>query len=71
MPDALWNDLAFLAGSGALQIGATTDIPGVRLEHVSVNVLMTKRLRASTKVIPVATKPVFATAGSRGAGQFH
>jgi hypothetical protein len=40
---------ASLAGSGRIQLNATTDIPGVRLEHVLVNILMTERLERVAK----------------------
>ncbi|MFM0654220.1 hypothetical protein [Paraburkholderia sediminicola] len=71
MPDGIWDELVELAGSGIMQIQATSDIPGIRLGQVCVNVLMTQRLRAFTKANPFADKPVFATAGSSGATQVH
>ncbi|MFL9891040.1 MULTISPECIES: hypothetical protein [Paraburkholderia] len=71
MPDGIWDELAELAASGVMQIQATSDIPGIRLRQVCVNVLMTQRLRAFTKANPFADKPVFATAGSSGAAHVH
>lgn len=71
MPDGIWDELAELAGSGIMQIQATSDIPGIRLGQVCVNVLMTRRLRNFTKANPFAEKPVFATAGSSGAAHVH
>jgi hypothetical protein len=38
-----------LVGSGRVHQGATTDIPGVRLEHVLVNILTTARLEEVAK----------------------
>jgi hypothetical protein len=44
-----WHGLASLVGSGQIQMGASSDIPGVALRHVFVNVLLTKRLEQFTK----------------------
>jgi hypothetical protein len=40
----LWKDISVIAKSGGLERTATTDIPGIKLKKVVVNVLMTKRL---------------------------
>ncbi|SIT46203.1 conserved hypothetical protein [Paraburkholderia ribeironis] len=72
IPEGIWDQMADLATSGVMQLQATSDIPGVALEHVLVNVLATKRLRKRTGVEFFPQKPVFATAaGSAGAGLFH
>ncbi|WP_371881514.1 hypothetical protein [Caballeronia sp. S22] len=39
-----WQSMVLLAGSGMIQLQATSDIPGMPLRHVSANVLLTKRL---------------------------
>jgi hypothetical protein len=40
----IWEDISSLAKSGLMERSATTDIPGIALKKVVVNVLMTKRL---------------------------
>jgi len=71
IPEGIWDQMADLATSGLMQIQATSDIPGVALEHVLVNVLATKRLRERTGVEFFPQKPMLTTTGSAGAGQFH
>ena len=48
-----WHGLASLAGSGLLQMGATSDIPGVGLRRVFVSALLTERLEPFTKQRPL------------------
>jgi hypothetical protein len=48
-----WHGLASLVGSGLLQRGATSDIPGLVLRRVFVNALLTERLEPFTKERPV------------------
>jgi hypothetical protein len=58
-----------LVDSGVVHYGATTDIPGVPLEHVLVNILMTNRLMEAAKKVsrerlarvPAFSRPVGAT----------
>ncbi|MBR8175780.1 hypothetical protein [Burkholderia ambifaria] len=70
-PEGIWEQLADLAASGVMQLQATSDIPGVALEHVLVNVLATKRLREHTGVKFLPQKPVLATTGGAGADLPH
>jgi hypothetical protein len=48
-----WHGLASLVGSGLLQMGATSDIPGLALRRVFVNALLTERLEPFTKERPL------------------
>lgn len=47
-----------LAASGLLEKAATTDLPGVPLSHVEVNVLMTERLKQHAVVVPLCGQPM-------------
>ncbi|KVM68023.1 hypothetical protein WJ61_01590 [Burkholderia ubonensis] len=70
LSEDVWKAMVTLSVSGLIQLGAKTDIPGVQLEHVFVNVLLTKRLepfleRRLRSAMPRAILPMF---GVRRAG---
>jgi hypothetical protein len=60
-----------IADGGALRMQASTDIPGILLENVIANVLLSSRLRKFIDHEPIAERPVIATQGSAGAGLIH
>ncbi|EIM93131.1 hypothetical protein WQE_51105 [Paraburkholderia hospita] len=66
-----WDKMMELAGSGLVQLQATTDIPGVPLTRVFVNLLVTKRYKRFLHGKLMHRKPLLATAGSMGASNFH
>ncbi|SIT45343.1 conserved hypothetical protein [Paraburkholderia ribeironis] len=70
-PAEMWDILTDTAASGWVHQQASTDIPGVPLEHVLVNVLVTKRYEALVKGKTFAHEPTVATAGSGGASNIH
>jgi hypothetical protein len=60
----LWDGMAALAKSGRLQQQVETDIAGIPLRRVFVNLLLTERFKpcvAADKMVemPVRVKPVF------------
>lgn len=50
---------------------ATTEIEGVRLNHVFWNTLLTKRLKDFEKDTLMSEKPVFATTGIHRGAKVH
>ena len=52
-----WKTMVFLSKSGWMQMQATTDIPGVPLTHMLVNLLLTKRLKPFVGGPSYVTKP--------------
>jgi hypothetical protein len=66
MPPAerIWKEMVALADSGMLQSQAETDLEGIPLRRVFVNVLFTERFKPCVDVsnlteMPVRVKPVF------------
>lgn len=59
-----WDMATTAAVSGFVQMQATTDIPGVKLERVGVNVLVTKRMRRFMNGQPLREKPISANSDS-------
>lgn len=53
-----WHDLKLLAESGLLQLQATTDIPGIPLQHVLSSPILTKRLEPFVNEQPPLREPV-------------
>lgn len=56
-----------LASSGLLEEQATTDIPGITLSHVGVNVLLTERLKPHVVPEPLSGRPITILPGTAGA----
>jgi len=53
-----WHAMASLAGSGLLQMQATSDIPGMALQHVLAGAVLTRRLEPFVHQRPLVKKPV-------------
>ncbi|KVK74443.1 hypothetical protein WJ47_34445 [Burkholderia ubonensis] len=53
----IWQTMEFLSKSGLMKMQATTDIPGVPLTQVLVNILLTKRLERYAIGPKYVTKP--------------
>ncbi|MEM5300060.1 hypothetical protein VSR82_38195 [Burkholderia sp. JPY481] len=70
-PAGMWDKLVGTAGSGWVHLQASTDIQGLSLERVLVNVLVTKRYEALVQGKTFTQKPTVATAGSAGASNIH
>ncbi|RQM47135.1 hypothetical protein EHZ19_15895 [Paraburkholderia bannensis] len=70
-PAGMWDSLAGTAASGLVHLQASTDIRGIPLERVLVNVLVTKRYEALVQGKTFTQKPTVATAGSAGANNIH
>ncbi|MEX3992707.1 hypothetical protein AB4Y35_18270 [Paraburkholderia sp. EG286A] len=70
-PDGMWENLTYVAASGFMQLHASTDIPGVRLENVLVNVLVTKRYMPRIQGTVFSEKPTIAVRGNAGTSGVH